>query len=234
MPVTYPVGPILSTLDFEQDGAEIRKSLLSRESIELVKSDIDLESKKLKKYGVRNLEKRFISISRLVVDEKILSIARSLLNGHVSLVRAIFFDKTPEKNWFVTWHQDKAVTLNKKTNIEGWKAWSIKDGVHHVQPPVSVLNSMVTFRLHVDPADESNGCLKVIPGTHKYGVLKQIEIDSIVRSKVSVPCIVAAGDAVIMKPHILHSSSKAENPNHRRVIHIEYSSYELPDGAYWA
>ena len=174
------------------------------------------------------------SISRLVGDDNFLSLAQSLLDGSVSLVRALFFDKTPEKNWFVTWHQDKTVTLNKRTELAGWGQWSVKDGVHHVQPPVSVLNRMVTFRLHIDPSDEGNSCLKVIPGTHKYGILKQTEIDGIVGSKTVVPCVVEAGDAVIMRPHILHSSSKAKKPCHRRVVHIEYSSYELPNGTSWA
>lgn len=224
----------MSALSFEKDGVEIRKALLPGEIIESVKSDIDLESAKLQKYGVRNLEKRFSSISRLAGDDELLSMARSLLNGSVSLVRALFFDKTPDKNWFVTWHQDKTVTLNKQTDTAGWGPWSIEDGVHHVQAPVSVLNKMVTFRLHIDPADEENGCLKVIPGSHKYGILKQTEIDELVSSSIAVPCVVEAGDAVIMRPHILHKSSKAKQPNHRRVVHLEFSSFELPDGAAWA
>jgi len=227
-------GYELSVLDFEKDGVEIRKALISSDIIELVKADIDLENDKLKKYGVRNLEKKFQSISKLAKDEAILSIARNLLNNQVSLVRAIFFDKIPDKNWYVTWHQDKTVTLNKKIVLEGWGPWSLKDEVHHVQPPVSVLNSMVTFRLHIDSSDENNGCLKVIPGTHKHGILKQKEIDELVLDANVVPCIVEAGDAVIMRPHILHSSSKCKEPNHRRVVHLEYSSYELPDEASWA
>ena len=74
----------------------------------------------------------------------------------------------------------------------------------------------------------------MIPGTHRYGILKQTEIDELVERKAMVPCIVDAGDAVIMRPHILHSSSKATQPSHRRVVHIEYSSYELPIGTSWA
>ena len=220
--------------NFENDGIEIRKKLLPASDIELIKSDIDLESIKLKLYGVRNLEKRFDSISMLVRNEKLLSIAKQLLGARVKLVRALFFDKTPEKNWYVSWHQDKTVTLNEQTELEGWGPWSIKDGVCHVQPPIAVLNKMVTFRLHLDPSDEENGCLKVIPGTHKYGILGQAEIDEIVGSKMVVPCVVEAGDAVIMRPHILHSSGKAKQPSHRRVVHIEYSSYALPDGISWA
>ena len=107
-------------LKFERDGVEIRKTLLSRDIIEFVKSDMDLESEKLRKYGVRNLEKRFDSISVLADSANLLSIAESLLNAPVKLVRALFFDKTPDKNWFVTWHQDKTVTLNKQLTIEGW------------------------------------------------------------------------------------------------------------------
>ena len=81
---------------------------------------------------------------------------------------------------------------------------------------------------------KKNGCLKVIPGTHKHGILKQEEIDELVQNASVVPCIVDAADAVIMRPHILHSSSKANEPCHRRVVHLEYSSYVLPDGASWA
>lgn len=224
----------MPAFSFENDGIEIRKALLSARDIELVKSDIDLESVKLKKYGVRNLEKRFSSISMLVRNDNLLSIAKNLLGGQVNLVRALFFDKTPEKNWLVAWHQDKTVTLNKHIELEGWGPWSIKDGVCHVQPPVAVLNKMVTFRLHLDSADEENGCLKVIPGTHQYGILKQAEIDKIIGRKIAVACVVEVGDAVIMRPHILHSSSKAKQPGHRRVVHIEYSSHALPDGASWA
>ena len=224
----------MSVLEFEKDGVELRESVLSTDSIEFVKSDIDLESEKLKTYGARNLEKRFSSISSLVLDDRIVSIARECLNGQVKLVRALFFDKTPEKNWYVTWHQDKTVTLNRRINKEGWNQWSIKDGVHHVQPPIDVLNQMVTLRLHIDSTDENNGCLKVIPGTHRQGILKQEEIDRKVKREPYVSCVVGAGGVVIMRPHILHSSSKAKCPSHRRVVHLEYSSFELPSGVSWA
>lgn len=224
----------MSTFNFENDGIEIRKALLPPRDMEWVKSDIDLESVKLKKYGVRNLEKRFSSIAMLVRHDKLLSMAEKLLGGHVNFVRALFFDKTPEKNWSVAWHQDKTVTLNQHIELEGWGPWSMKDGVRHVQPPAAVLNKMVTFRVHLDSADETNGCLKVIPGTHKYGILKQPEIDKIVRRKIAVPCVVEVGDAVVMRPHVLHSSCKAKQPSHRRVVHIEYSSHVLPAGILWA
>jgi ectoine hydroxylase-related dioxygenase (phytanoyl-CoA dioxygenase family) len=220
--------------NFDRDGVEIRKALLSADTIDLIKSDIDLANTRLQPYGIRNLEKRFDSVSRLVGNDDVLAVARSLLNDNVSLVRALFFDKTPDRNWFVTWHQDKTVALNERRDLKGWGPWSIKDGVHHVQAPVCVLNKMITLRLHIDSAGKDNGCLRVIPGSHRHGILKQREIDEIVRTSTAVPCVVEAGDAVIMRPHLLHSSGKAERPHHRRVVHLEFSSFAPPDGTAWA
>ena len=47
-------------------------------------------------------------------------------------------------------------------------------------------------------------------------------------------CAVRAGDAVIMHPLILHASEKSRTVMHRRVVHLEFSSYELPAGVAWA
>jgi ectoine hydroxylase-related dioxygenase (phytanoyl-CoA dioxygenase family) len=102
------------------------------------------------------------------------------------------------------------------------------------QDGVEIGKALLSRGLHIDPADEENGCLKVIPGSHERGLLKQAEIEATVKSNIAVPCVVEAGDVVIMRPHILHSSSKAKRPNHRRVVHLEYASYELPDGISWA
>ena len=224
----------MSALSFSHDGVEIREALLSPALTSSVKLDIDLESPELKRHGVRNLEKRFSSIARLANDTHILSLAADLLGESPNLVRALFFDKTPEKNWSVAWHQDKTVTLNRRIDLKGWGPWSIKDGVHHVQPPLAVLDRMITFRLHVDEAGADNGCLEVLPGSHLHGLLKPAEIDRLVLSSSPVQCLVKAGDAILMRPHVLHRSSKAKRPRHRRVVHLEFSSFELPDQVTWA
>ena len=224
----------MTVLSFENDGVELRKALLSPALMESVKLDIDLESPELRRHGVRNLEKRFSSIAKLANDTGILSVARDLLAGSPSLVRALFFDKTPKKNWSVAWHQDRTVTLNRRIDARGWGPWSIKEGVHHVQPPLAVLDKMVTLRLHIDPADADNGCLEVIPGSHLCGLLSQADINRLVLASNAIPCVVGAGDAVVMRPHVLHRSRRARRPHHRRVVHLEFSSFELPCEAAWA
>jgi len=220
--------------NFNKDGVEIRDGVLSRRDIGFIASEISLDSDILRRGGIRNLEKKFASIAKLARDRSILQLAQSCLKGTPRLVRALFFDKTPDNNWFVAWHQDKTVTLNRKAALKGWGPWSLKDGVCHVQPPRSVLDRMVAIRVHVDPADAGSGCLKVIPGTHHLGILKKAEIDRIVEQASAVDCVVKAGGAVIMRPHVLHSSSKSVRQSHRRVVHLEYSDFQLPEFLCWA
>jgi ectoine hydroxylase-related dioxygenase (phytanoyl-CoA dioxygenase family) len=224
----------LLPLNFAEHGVEIREGVLGKEDIDDVASDISLESETLKKSGIRNLEKKFASIAKLSTKDEVLRIVREILPGNSRLVRAIFFDKTPERNWFVSWHQDKTVAVDRKVEMEGWGPWSVKEGICHVQPPSAVLDSMLTIRLHVDTSDEDSGCLRVIPSSHRSGILNQEEIERITATNSGILCVASAGDAVIMRPHILHSSRKSVGRHHRRVVHLEYSDYELPKGVHWA
>jgi ectoine hydroxylase-related dioxygenase (phytanoyl-CoA dioxygenase family) len=216
-----------------KQGFNLEKRFISLDMIKVIIDEITLSNEKKSPHGIRNAEKKFESIAKLANSEKIIAKARLILSEEPQLVRAIFFDKNPDKNWLVSWHQDKTVSVNKKEHIDGWGPWSLKDNTHHVQPSESVLNNMITFRIHLDDCNADNGCLKVIPNSHKRGVLTQIEIDSLVKSGVLVECEANAGDMLIMRPLILHASSKAKFPKHRRVIHLEFSSYGLPNDIFW-
>ncbi len=224
----------MQNLSIDKNGIEIISGLVSSEQINSIVAQINDSDESMPKHGVRNAEKKFSSINQLINSKNILKAACSLLGKQPQLVRVIYFDKTPNKNWLVTWHQDKTVALNHKFSSDGWGPWTIKDKTHHVQPPIDVLDNMVTFRVHLDKANEDNGCLKVIPNSHKLGILKQDEINKAVKNSKPLFCIVEAGDTVIMRPHILHSSSKSTIPEHRRVVHIEFSSYDLPNDVRWA
>ncbi len=221
-------------MNIHEHGIEIRKEVIPGSTINAIKCEIESSEEEYPRHGIRNAEKKFQEINNLANSEAFISLATSMLGSPPNIVRVIYFDKTPDKNWLVTWHQDKTITLNTKKEIEGWGAWSIKDGANHVQPPLEVLNKMITFRLHLDDADENNGCLKVIPGSHKMGILRQTELTNVVNSQEPYLCKVQEGDLVIMKPHVLHSSSKSSNPGHRRVVHIEYSNFQLPGNLKWA
>ncbi len=217
-----------------EHGVEVVRNILSKSVISEIISEVNNFSKEYPGHGIRNANRKLKSIDSLSKSSSLIDLANSVLGSDPKIVRVIFFDKTPEKNWIVTWHQDKTIAVNKEIKIAGWGPWTVKDNIPHVQPPLEVLNKMVTFRLHLDDSDKNNGCLKVIPESHILGILSQEQVNEITAIQEPYLCEVKAGDLVMMKPHILHSSSKSVNPDHRRVVHIEYCNYELPENLTWA
>lgn len=175
--------------------------------------------------GIRHIDKKLNSVSAYLASTEFLKSAQSYLTLQHQLVRTILFNKTSESNWYVTWHQDKTVAVAEKFDDPEWKNWSVKEGALHVQPPLAVLETMVTIRIHLDNATQENGCLKIIPGSHRYGLLSQDQITEIVSRDNPVYCEAIAGDALIMRPHLLHASSKSIEPSQRRVLHLEFSDW---------
>lgn len=214
----------LSELTFREDGLELKRSLLSPSDIQAAIAALTRFSAAMPTYGIRNAEAKLPEIARIARSDRVFHFAETLLNDTPRLVRAIVFDKTPTQNWAVSWHQDKTIAARQRAELAGWEPWTLKDGTLHVQPPRCVLDAMATIRIHLDPADNDNGCLQVIPGSHRHGVLKPADIQAGVREQLVTSCVVQMGDAIAMRPLMLHASRKATRPAHRRVIHLEYGS----------
>jgi ectoine hydroxylase-related dioxygenase (phytanoyl-CoA dioxygenase family) len=96
-----------------------------------------------------------------------------------------------------------------------------------------VLESMLTVRLHLDDCTVENGPLQVLPGSHSSGILDQANIESLRGTVPSVVCPVPTGGVLLMRPLLLHASSPAILPHHRRVIHIEYAAAQLSGDLEW-
>jgi ectoine hydroxylase-related dioxygenase (phytanoyl-CoA dioxygenase family) len=155
-----------------------------------------------------------------------------VLGPHAFAVRGILFNKLPGANWKVPWHQDCAIAVRERRDVPGWGRWSVKDGVPHVRPPAEVLARMLAVRIHLDDCGGQDGPLRVLPGSHKSGLLNDAEILGWPR-EAAVTCAVRRGDAILMRPLLLHASSSAAEPASRRVIHIEFAKEELTDGMHW-
>lgn len=185
-----------------------------------------------KAFGIRNLLNVVPFTRELANSTACRALVEPILGREARVVRGIYFDKHKDANWKVAWHQDMTIAVRERIEVEGYGPWSVKAGIHHVQPPVSVLENMLTLRIHLDRADETNGALRVIPGSHNHGRLDASQIEYW-KQQTSVTCVAAEGDALLMRPLLLHSSFSSLNPHHRRVLHFEYSSVDLPSGLKW-
>lgn len=185
-------------------------------------------------YAARNLISGISAIRALSKHPAIVRLAEEVCGRAPFVVRSVLFDKTPSANWGVPWHQDLSIAVRERCAAPGFGPWSIKAGVVHVQPPASVLAKIVTLRIHVDNCDADQGALRVIPGSHRGGILSPDQITAVKQSTPCVVCPVKAGGVMLMRPLLLHSSSPATNPSHRRVIHLEFANCDLPGGLEWA
>jgi len=184
-------------------------------------------------YAMRHLAQVVLAVQQLAQSAFARSLVEPVLGPDASLARSLFFDKTPEANWKVAWHQDLTIAVREKIEPPGFSAWSVKDGVAHVQPPVAVLERLLTVRFHLDACDLANGPLQAMPGSHKFGRLSAGQISEWRRREKSITCTVRRGGALLMRPLLLHSSSAATSPRHRRVVHLEFAGEALPGGLKW-
>jgi ectoine hydroxylase-related dioxygenase (phytanoyl-CoA dioxygenase family) len=168
-------------------------------------------------------------LARSVLSE----LVRPYLSGAPVPVRGIYFDKRPETNWLVAWHQDLTLAVKEHVEVPGFGPWSVKDGVPHVQPPVMLLEQMLAVRLHLDDTDASNGALRVLSGTHQLGRLSAGAIQNCRESYEEIFCEAKAGDVLLMRTLMLHASSRSTSERRRRVLHIEYAGFPLPEPLEW-
>lgn len=226
--------------DIARDGFAVLENVIDSETIDAslqavtLAGNRDLNRKRAgKAFGIRNLLNVVPFTRELANHPTCRSIVEPILGNTARVVRGIYFDKHRDANWKVAWHQDLTIAVQERLDIAEYGPWSIKAGIHHVQPPVSVLQNMLTVRIHLDDTHESNGALRVIPGTHRYGRLNASQINHWKERQTALTCSVRRGGVVVMRPLLLHSSMQATDPSHRRVLHFEYSSDDLPGGLRW-
>ena len=165
----------------ENDGYATREGVLSQDQVDELISSIEKEragqalERNGKIFAVRNLLDS-PEIKKLAQSESVLKLARIILGFGAFPVRGILFDKIPDANWKVPWHQDVTIAVREKAVVGGFGPWSTKAGILHVQPPASVLEKMISIRMHLDSCNESNGALQVIPGSHRSGRIAETSL----------------------------------------------------------
>lgn len=231
------------TLNFtealEQDGFAVLEGVVADSTADALLaalSDVDSRvaiQRRGSVHAIRNLLEVVPEVQVLARSGAVRALVEPVLGRDCFAVRGILFDKTPEANWKVAWHQDLTIAVREQRDVAGFGPWSEKAGVVHVQPPAELLGRMLTVRVHLDRCGPENGPVQVIPGSHRAGRLGSNEIARWRAEHEPVLCTSERGGALVMRPLLLHASSPATVPAHRRVVHLEFAAEQLPDGLEW-
>lgn len=219
------INNVFSLEEIENIIQEIEKQTVNKDKNESYRESADL-------FAIRQFHKEIPNIVSLVLNQKLKSIIRENFGTDYFITKSIYFDKPPESNWFVAYHQDLTISVDKKVFIENFKHWTVKQNQFAVQPPEAILDKNFTIRIHLDPTTAQNGALKVINKSHQKGIVRTENLD--LENKKETLCEVEKGGLMIMKPLLFHASNKTTNNQRRRVIHIELSNQMLPSTLEWS
>lgn len=221
------------------NGFSIISNVFSEEEIEHISKiiqNIDTSKETFRKsedlFAIRQFLKEIPTVKNLIFNENIKKIIKEIFGEKYFVVKSIYFDKPEKSNWYVAYHQDLMISVDKKADLPNFGPWTIKQNQFAVQPPLDILENVYTIRIHLDETDENNGALKVVPKSHAKGIYRPETIDGNVEKEVI--CNVEKGGIMIMKPLLLHGSNRTTNGKKRRVIHIEFSDTKLPEELSWS
>jgi ectoine hydroxylase-related dioxygenase (phytanoyl-CoA dioxygenase family) len=199
-------------------------------------SEIDTDNPTFRKtkdlFAIRQFLKEVPGVSRLIFKDELRDLIYNIFSPGYFVVKSIYFDKPKLSNWFVAWHQDLTISVDKRKDIDGYGPWTVKQNQFAVQPPIDILEDNFTLRIHLDDTNADNGALKVISRSHLKNICRPEVIDWTIEKEQI--CAVKAGGLMLMRPLLLHGSNRTINNNRRRVIHIEFSRKELTANLNWS
>lgn len=210
--------------NLEEQGFELIPDVVEPATLHSLVDALSDPSLRRSRAGIRSVL-QIKAVRELASSERLMQLAQGVVGAGAFPFRATLFDKSPQSNWLVVWHQDTALPLRERMDVTGWGPWSRKDGVTYAHAPASALQQVLAIRVHLDNSNEDNGPLRVLPGTHRYNVLSDDAVCDIATRTSAIECCVPSGGVLLMRPLLVHASSKARaNGKPRRVLHIEYSS----------
>ena len=180
-------------------------------------------------FSERQVFNRFPKLQEIIFDnDNFKNLLTTICDKSFFISKAIYFNKTSNSNWFVSYHQDLSISVKNKIETVGYASWTKKKGQLGVIPPLHILENSFTFRIHLDKTNETNGVLKVISKSHKKGIIRVDNDFDASKEGEEIICNVDKGGVMLMQPLLLHSSQKSISEKSRRVIHLEFCNKEIP------
>jgi len=142
----------IAKVEFEAKGYLTPVEIMPPQEMTRYREEFDrleaITGKQASQVGLMNVHKHSPRIWELVSHPRVLAVVSELLGSDLLLLGSHFFCKYPDlAESYVSWHQD--VTY-----------WGL-------EPPKAV-----TLWLSMDGADVENGCMRIIPSSHRAGLLR--------------------------------------------------------------
>ncbi len=148
-------------------------------------------------------------------------------------VQCTLFEKSASKNWLVPVHQDLSIPVAERVQDPVLNGWFEKVGQLYVHAPLALLQQLLSVRLHIDDCGADDGPLQVLAGSHRNGLMGVEAAFAARQTQTPVSCLARQGDAMLMRPLLVHSSSRSTGSSKRRVLHFLFGPGELPLGLRW-
>jgi len=126
-------------------------------------------------------------------------------DASIAIFRAMFMNKPAHQGTFLPWHQDRWTFLSEDPQVTVWTA--------------------------LDPATEENGCVQVIPGSHKNGLINPTHLSGFLSKAQSaaictedriVHLELEVGEVALLHNHLLHASDINRSSQSRRAFSVCY------------
>jgi predicted DNA-binding transcriptional regulator YafY len=208
----------------QHKGLTVLNHLYSRREIRLLSNTLHKKiGEQLKEQDglVRQLLVNQPDLVKIILNHNLTRLVE-YIDPNAFLVKATFFNHAPSEESYQNWHQMQGVALaskNAKISLE-----SIPD---------EIAGNIFCIRIHLDDIQEGNGQQLVLPGSHNKRFTTE-EINLLSNNSHSYTPDLYSGSALIMNTLLLTRFSIPPTSKRRRVLHLEFTSSELPDGFEWA
>lgn len=198
--------------DYERDGFAIVRNVLPADLVREVDRHIDWLMERHPELPPESLGHWLIADDpfwvRFLSDRHLMDVAEALVGPNVAFFAADYICKPPRRGKGVLWHQD---------------------GHYWPLEPMDV----ITIWFAITASLPSNGCVRVIPGSHRSGlhnhsperkdnyILNQADPDAFDENQ-AVDLVLSPGDVSVHHPLLLHGSNPNESNAWRRGGSIQY------------
>ena len=168
-----------------------------------------------------NVARRSDLAAAFAEDERLLTLIQDVVRPGIAIHSTKLVTKLPRSPEVCHWHQDEAFYLKP-------------------DDPTTFSQTRMSVWVPLQEATVENGCLWVVPGSHRWGLeeftvvdhgtcLRKLNREQYAREH-GIPVPVAAGSVVLFNAYTWHSSQGNETDRVRRAFIVSYQEASVPRG----